>query len=349
MNNIKRRFRAPATQHRQEPILLQEQGSFAFGGSVIRRPDGQTVHVDHGYVQYQIPVDAKDHAIVMWHGWGQTGRTWETTPDGREGFQSIFVRHGFPVYIIDQPRRGRAGSSSVGVTLPGASDPDFFITDQFVFEAFRLGTWASDAAPKFASGVSFDRGEHTLNQYLRQVAMSTGPDLFDEEVKELFSGAVATLLDEIGPCVLLTHSTCGPFGWRVAMKSTSVKGVVGYETSPFAFPESDPPESVPFDIPELADWVAPDLRPDPLFDRLTKIPVQVVFGDNVDIHPEYRPYHARARQFIDVLRARGGDAELLELVEHGLRGNTHFPFSDLNNLEVADLLIRWLSAKGLDA
>ena len=32
----------------------------------------------------------------------------------------------------------------------------------------------------------------------------------------------------------------------------------------------------------------------------------------------------------------------------GIRGNTHFPFSDLNNLEIADLMSRFLSDKGLD-
>jgi hypothetical protein len=34
---------------------------------------------------------------------------WLTTPDGREGWAHFFVRHGFPVYIIDPPGTGRAG------------------------------------------------------------------------------------------------------------------------------------------------------------------------------------------------------------------------------------------------
>jgi pimeloyl-ACP methyl ester carboxylesterase len=47
--------------------------------------------------------------LVFLHGTGQFSKTWETTPDGREGFQTIFLRRRFPVYLIDQRRRGNAG------------------------------------------------------------------------------------------------------------------------------------------------------------------------------------------------------------------------------------------------
>jgi hypothetical protein len=32
----------------------------------------------------------------------------------------------------------------------------------------------------------------------------------------------------------------------------------------------------------------------------------------------------------------------------GIRGNTHFPFSDLNNVQIADLMSEFLKTKGLD-
>jgi hypothetical protein len=35
----------------------------------------------------------------------------------------------------------------------------------------------------------------------------------------------------------------------------------------------------------------------------------------------------------------------VHLPEIGIRGNTDFPFSDLNNLEIADLLSKWLERK----
>ena len=53
----------------------------------------------------------------MLHGAGQFSRTWETTPDGREGFQNLFLRREFSTYLVDQPRRGDAGRGMVGTTL----------------------------------------------------------------------------------------------------------------------------------------------------------------------------------------------------------------------------------------
>ncbi len=39
-------------------------------------------------------------------GGAQSKRTWETTVDGHEGFQNIFLRKGYGVYLVDQPRIG---------------------------------------------------------------------------------------------------------------------------------------------------------------------------------------------------------------------------------------------------
>ena len=82
-----------------------------------------TIHGDHAYAQFQIPEHARRYPLVMWHGGGQFSKTWESTPDGREGYQTIFLRRGFAVYILDQPARGRAGRSTVGITItPTASE-----------------------------------------------------------------------------------------------------------------------------------------------------------------------------------------------------------------------------------
>jgi hypothetical protein len=43
----------------------------------------------------------------MVHGSGHTGVTYETTPDGREGWATYFARKNFPVYVIDHVGRGR--------------------------------------------------------------------------------------------------------------------------------------------------------------------------------------------------------------------------------------------------
>ena len=43
----------------------------------------------------------------------------------------------------------------------------------------------------------------------------------------------------------------------------------------------------------------------------------------------------------------GGDARLAMLPDVGIKGNSHFPFADLNNLEIADHLESFLREKGL--
>ncbi|MFE0758333.1 hypothetical protein ACFW16_30515 [Inquilinus sp. NPDC058860] len=125
------------------PLVIQEQGSFAIGGTTISAPGtydpykpspaGQTFHGDHAYVFYQVPVDARPLPLVLWHGAGQFSKTWETTPDGREGYQTIFLRRGFGVYVIDQPRRGDAGRSTQPVTITPTPD------EQRWFDIFRVG------------------------------------------------------------------------------------------------------------------------------------------------------------------------------------------------------------------
>ena len=57
---------------------------------------------------------------------------------------------------------------------------------------------------------------------------------------------------------------------------------------------------------------------------------------------------AMARLWRGAINRRGGDVTLVHLPEIGIRGNTHFLFSDLNNLQIADLMSEFLKQKGLD-
>ena len=86
-----------------KPIVIADQGSFAVGGTVLTDSLGHKFHGDHAYVFYQKPVNARKYPLVFAHGVGQFSKTWETTPDGREGFQNIFLRRGFSTYVVDQP------------------------------------------------------------------------------------------------------------------------------------------------------------------------------------------------------------------------------------------------------
>ena len=340
--------------HQPKPLMIESQGSFAVGGTVVTAPGtfdpikqggynpagadpaGQTLHGDHAYVSYQVPVDARKLPLVFWHGHGQSAKTWETTPDGREGFQNIFLRRGFPLYLIDQPRRGRAARSTQAMNVLPTPD------EQLWYGIFRLGIW-----PNLFPGVQFSSDPEALNQFFRQMVPNTGP--FDMEVN---SDAVTALFDRIGPGILVTHSQSGGLGWRTAIKSPNVRAIVSYEPGGnFFFPAGEAPEPMTHaggtlkatEVP-LADFM-----------RLTKIPIVVYYGDNIPDQPsvnpgpdQWRVFYAMAKLWRDAVNRRGGDVTLIHLPELGVRGNTHFPMSDLNNLQIADLLSKFLAQKGLD-
>jgi hypothetical protein len=334
----------------QGPIMLETQGSFAIGGTAVANEHGNAAHVDHAYVQYQVPVDARDCPLVMWHGGGQFSKTWESTPDGREGFQTLFLRRGFPVYILDQPRRGRGGRAAEAVAVP----PSPLIT-VLIYNVFRLGIWAPPQPPEFFANVQFPCDEDSLDQYWRQQAADVGAEERDAATRELMAAPVVALFDKIGPGVLITHSNSGQYGWMTAIRNPKVKAIVSYEPGTFCFPSDAPPEDIPTDDPLVGLVNAPFFVSPEEFARLTEIPIQLVYGDNIEKGAPspitgvelWRANIQRARQFRDTINARGGQVELLELPDAGLHGNTHFPFSDLNNVAVADLLSDYLRRHGL--
>ena len=57
---------------------------------------------------------------------------------------------------------------------------------------------------------------------------------------------------------------------------------------------------------------------------------------------------AMARLWVDTINRHGGDAQLVHLPEIGIRGNTHFLMSDLNNVQIANLISAFLAENGLD-
>ena len=327
-------------------IIIHEQGSFTVGGSVITNPgtfnpynptpEGQSLHGDHAYVFYQIPTDARKYPLVMWHGFGQFSKTWETTPDGREGYQNIFLRKRFPVYLIDQPRRGDAGRSTVSASINPIPD------EQQWFGTFRIGIW-----PDYFEGVQFARDKQTLEQYFRSMT----PDIGAIDVN-VNAEAVSELFDKIGQGILITHSHSGGMGWLTAIKNQNISAIVSYEPgSGFLFPEGEVPAPMSsaggtleaFDIP-MQDFM-----------KLTQIPIVIYYGDFIPEEPNSNPgqdgWRVRmemARLWRDCVNKYGGDVTVVHLPELGVKGNTHFPFSDLNNVEIADLMSEWLRDKGLD-
>ena len=233
-----------------DALAIAEQGIFSAGGTVIESDgtfdvsnyytsrEGSTAHVDHANVLYQIPENNTELPMVFLHGYGQSRMGWMPTPDGREGWSDMFLRMGHSVWLIDQPRRGEAGQTSVAGTM--TTTP----SDQTWYTQFRIGTYLNDEFT-YNEGSQFPQGEEVLDQFFRRMTPDTGMDNANNDQNidnEVVARAVAAAIDEIydrtGPdSILVTHSQGGLPGWEVPLYTDHVAAIVAIE--PGAAPAVD--------------------------------------------------------------------------------------------------------------
>jgi len=139
---------------------------------------------------------------------------------------------------------------------------------------------------------------------------------------------------------------------RMNREAGNVRGIVAYEPgSGFLFPEGEVSEALASSGGTLAALGMPMAE----FMKLTKIPIIIFYGDFIPEKPSENPGQdglrvrlEMARKWRDPVNRHGGDVTAVHLPEVGVHGNTHFPFSDLNNKQVADLMSKFLSEKKLD-
>ena len=165
------------------------------------------------------------------------------------------------------------------------------------------------------------------------------------------AGVVAKLFDKLEGGILMSHSQGVMHTWKILPKTHNVKAVVAVEGGGyFSFPTDSPKPNTDADEGLEYIMVSPDT-----FKAFTKMPILLIYGDNIptkrnDIYEldVWRVRLSLARQWVQAVNRRGGDVTLVHLPEIGIKGNTHFPMSDLNNLEVANVISWWLHEKGLD-
>jgi hypothetical protein len=339
----------------KEPLVIEEQGAEAFGGTVLGDPAKASLHCDHGFVEWQIPRSKQRKLpLLMWHS--SSTKTWETpTPAGHEGFNNIFLRRGYPVYIFDPPPSGRAaeGCQKYTYTPKIGSDQDSFI-------GLRLGIWNPPDLPQPYPNLQFPVNDPAA---LEQLQRASYLEFQTSENVRLQSDAVAQLLKKTGPAVLFTHSGSGIRGWWTALKSDNVKGIVAFEPGHFVFPQGEVPPAIP-----RADGVSVEAFNAPLgsavplteFMKLTKIPIRIIIGDNIPSKMDpmnvgrrlplenNRIRVIRVKLFAEAINRHGGHAEVFILPEHGIFGNEHYIMWDLNNEEVANVVEEFLKKQGLD-
>lgn len=343
-------------------IQIESMGARAFGGTTIPMPDSPSADdptnfqaCDHGFTEWFIPPDARQHAMVLVHG--SSTRTYQTTFDGQPGFQTILLRQGFPVYLVDLPWTGRAGKACDEYTWNPVNET---FSARFVFTN-RVGTWPEDtpaSQKEFFPGVAFTQDPEELDQYFRnQYVEFNEPHNVERE-----SRALAVLLEEVyeehgAGAILHTHSSSHARGLLAPRLTDKVAGQIGWEPSADpVFPEGELPPPIPrADGEEIPAGTEIPLEE---FLKLTRHPILLIWGDYIaqELDPENgaTPPETRRirleqyRLFAEVANKHGGDVTNLVLPEAGITGNTHYPQADTNITEVAEIVNGWLEEKGLN-
>ncbi len=309
-------------------LVLVRQGSFFINEQTVETsfptgtgtPTPGHISVMGMYVQYQIPRDRNRRAnpVVMVHGSGHTGKTFEETPDGRMGWAEYFVRRGTPVYVVDHSGRARSGfdpSSTNRAKLESnaALVPSFRkFTNERAWTVFRFGS------TPFVPYENTQFPTAARDQYFAQIVPNTETSYPDSGQTTV--AALAKLLDRIGPAVLVVHSQSGMYGIGAAIaRPALVKAVVLVEPSRCA---------------------VSDASVDAVFRR---IPVLTMFGDFQGDDPYWEPRMAECVHTVGRIRTAHGMAENIYLPDRGVRGNSHMLMMDFNNRQLADIILAWLA------
>ena len=320
----------------EAPIALKSMGSFHIGGREITisgkpvrevqfAPGGVPAKIDPNgvyqveqmYVQYFIPQNQRGALpLLMWHGGGLTGVTYETTPDGREGWMNYFIKKGWAVYNSDAVERGRSGWAMTPEVFKG--EP-VFLTKQDPFMRFRIGagpgSYDSDPAKmKLKPGSQFPaEGYHNFTRQGVPRWVTTDDAIIRAYIE---------LVDKVCPCVVLIHSQSGTFGQKVAQaRPDKVKALVLVEPA-------GPGDAT-------------------LAGNLKNTPILAVYGDYIDEDPRWPTIRANQLNFLDLVKARGGRYDVVNLPQIGIKGNSHMIMMDKNSDQVADVIQDWLAKQGL--
>jgi pimeloyl-ACP methyl ester carboxylesterase len=325
----------PAFADDAPPISLHAMGSFHIGGRLVEvtgKPVREVVfgaggvpakldpnglyQVEQMYVQYFLPKDRKGKLpLLMWHGGGLTGATYETTPDGREGWMNMFIRKGWDTYVSDAVERGRSGFAPPDIWK---GEPAF-LTNANPWERFRIGPGPGSfdrdpAKRKVNPGSQFP--VEAYDQFVKQVVPRwTNTD-------DAIIAAYIELVDKVCPCVILFHSQAGAFGFKVAQaRPDKVKALIAVEPA------------VPGDIDKAA--------------AIKDIPVLMMFGDFIAQDTRWPKMRQKDLDYVEAVRAAGGKVDVVNLPDIGIKGNSHMLMMDKNNAVTAELIQKWLVEKGL--
>ena len=307
------------------PLQIARQGSLEVGGEFLdcatndggdpkskRWPAGR-VAINHVYATFQVPYHQRyQYPILMNPGGGATARVYDTTPDGREGWLTLFVREGFAVYGVDRPNTGRAGTDVCkinAVRLGRAPASELPAINRYAagssWVTWRWGPKYGELYPDTQFPVQF------AEEYYRQKVSTYR----DEEENDKSVKAFTALVDKVGPSVLLTWSSSGLLGYLTAAeRPDTVKAILAIELSTSAFGNIS----------------------DDQLKRLAKVPILIVIGDRAQDRVD------ASRAFQKRMKAVGGSVTVDVLPEAGIFGNGHALMVEKNNKQIMFRMIAWL-------
>jgi hypothetical protein len=321
-------------------LMVREIGSFHVGGqafSLRSQPSRPLIaaagrpapmvdpngdfEVGQMYVQYVALTSPRArYPLLLWHGGGLTGVSFETTPDGRAGWQWFFLRAGHDVYLSDSVERGRASWARYPEIYP--AEP-IFRTKKSLWELFRIGPTDS-YAPELEKRVAYPDTRfptRAFDQFVKQVV----PRFTTNDAAT--QAAYDTLVRRVCPCVILTHSAAGPFGFAAALAAPElVKAHIAVE------PSGGP-------NPGTVDIA-----------RLRSVPHLFVWGDHLNLDQKsglWAGLYGSTVRFRDALAAAGGATEWIDLPARGIAGNSHMLMMDDNSDRVAALIQDWMARSRL--
>jgi pimeloyl-ACP methyl ester carboxylesterase len=318
-----------------KPLVLKAQGSFFVGGEKVEQTadelgglgPGGHITVNQMYVRYMVPQNGdRNVPVVMVHGATLTGKSWETTPDGRMGWDEYFVRKGHPVYVPDQVGRGRSGFNQAVLndaragSKPTSELPVWLrFSDEGVWPNFRFGATASQPFADSQFPVA------AVDELSKQGV----PDMFRGTTSTSTIKALSELSAQLNGAVVMGHSQSGVFPLQAALLNPIVmKGLVLVE-----------PGSCP------ATYTAEEIT------ALATVPLLVVFGDHRDNPtglpslPTWQARYELCQALIGRLKNAGGQADMLAPADRGIRGNSHMIMQDTNNQQIADLILKWMDER----
>jgi pimeloyl-ACP methyl ester carboxylesterase len=303
-----------------EPIVITDQGHFFTGLRTRSGPAGTSVYGTH--VQYQTPRSVQSNLVLV-HGGGGQALDMLSTPDGRPGWSTLFLRDGFAVYTVDRPGLGR---SPYHPDIYGAYGPPA------AYESF-VATFAGPAPPGEPPHTQWpgsgDRDDPALATFL------AWQEPFRADIaaahEDMLAGAVG-LLERIGPSVLLTHSLGGGFGWLALSECPSlVKAVVAVEPAGPPFATLPGLGSFSHGLTPLPLVFGPDERDA----KIGGVPIAVVTAESSG-------HRAADHATAEYLRSCGAEVDELRLGDLGIHGNGHAMMCEKNNAEIAALITDWI-------